>query len=220
MVWLYLLLIFKLTDAFTPTYSTYNWIYISNGNYLSTSRDGSVYSCINSNAIEYYRKINNQYTFITRTYSVCTNASSCTTSKQTMTYDGSRILAYSGSENTILRVYKIINDNIVYSQAIQRSAGVNYYQVGEDFLLIPSSNAFDFYKYDSTSGLYQAIALNQVFPSSASRYGFSTDGRFVIGMTSTLTAHIYTYPGTSLSFLASNLIPVTTNFTFFTDLKI
>lgn len=98
MVWLCLLLILKLADAFAPTYSTYSWIYIPNGNYISTSRDGSVYSAINSNAIEYYRKINNQYTFVTKIYSICSvAANSCPTSSQIMTYDGSRILAYSGN---------------------------------------------------------------------------------------------------------------------------
>lgn len=137
-----------------------------------------------------------------------------------MAYDGSRILAYSSNENTVLRVYKIVNDSLIFSQAIQRTIIVNSYQVAEDFLLIPSTNSFDFFKYDPTSGLYQPIAVNQNFPSPVTRYAVSADGRFVIGMTSSLTAHIYSYQGTSLSLLASSPIPLTTIVTYYSDFKV
>jgi len=104
-----ILLLATLALTYTPTYSTYSSIYISNPTYLSMSNDGSVYSCINNNALEYYRKINNIYTLRSRVYMRCTASGVCTPSRQQLSYDGLRILAYSSNDNTMLNVYKIIN---------------------------------------------------------------------------------------------------------------
>ena len=119
----------------------YSYIYIANSNSISMSRDGSVYSTID-NGINYFRKINNTYTLINKFYPLCTSTGlSCSATKQVMTYDGSRILAYSSNDNFV-RVYKIVNDTITHSQQIAATGAMQIrFQVKEDYLLLSSTTA-------------------------------------------------------------------------------
>jgi len=105
---LIILLLIALALTYTPTHSTYSYTYFPSTLYLSMSNDGSAYSCINNNAIEYYRKVNNTYTLRSRAYLICITNFLCIPSWQKLTYDGLRILAFSYND-AMLNVYKIIN---------------------------------------------------------------------------------------------------------------
>lgn len=56
--------------------------------------------------------------------------------------------------------------------------------------------SFDYYKYNSATGLYQSI-VSSSFITSAFRAAISSDGHYLIGLTSTLTMYVSTYDGTN-----------------------
>lgn len=140
MCWLILSCVVRAIVA-VATVEDYNYIYIASSSSISMSRDGSVYSAID-NGINYFRKTNNTYTLIAKFYPLCTSTGlSCSATKQVMTYDGSRILAYSSNDNFV-RVYKIINDTISHSQQIAATGLMQaWLQVKEDYLLLSSTTS-------------------------------------------------------------------------------
>lgn len=109
---LLLLVLFSIATAFTLTSSSYDSFVIADAGKISMSKDGNAYTIISDSTVKYYRKINQQYIYVSQIGSVCYSSSTavdCSYSRQWLSSDGQHLFYVHHNATTTLQVVKIVN---------------------------------------------------------------------------------------------------------------